>query len=162
MKRTVQTKIRVSAILAIVAAVLAGVALFLTAQKVQMAEARLQQLQDNTASEKQSMRVLHAEWDYLNRPDRLEALARDRLNMTPPQAGEVVGSPAGLADPVPAPAPAHKPIVKAQPAVLRAPVASVPDPAAAAMEKPVAPQPATDRRSFQDLLTDLDKKGAAP
>jgi cell division protein FtsB len=161
MKRIAPAKIRLSAVLAIAAAVLSAVALFLTAQKVQVAEARLQQLQDDAASEKKSLHVLHAEWDYLNRPDRLEALARGRLDMIPPHVGEVVGSPAGLDDP--APAPAHKPVVKAQPAVMRAPAAPAPLSAAVAMEKPVAPQaPAADRRGFQDLLNDLDKKGAAP
>ncbi len=129
MKRPAPAKIRISAVIAIGAAVLSGVALFLTAQKVQTAETRLQLLQDASASEKQSMRVLHAEWDYLNRPDRLEALARDHLNMTPP-AGERKSSALrrDLSDPITCSAPAHKPVVKPQPAVMRAPVRPFPLP----------------------------------
>ena len=83
-------KPRYYALLAIIAAAAAGTVLFVTAQRVQTADANLRHIQAETAREKQAMHVLHAEWDYLNRPDRLEALARAHLNMVPPQAGEIV------------------------------------------------------------------------
>src|SRR6185436_8343556 len=115
MKPRASAKNRASAALAIAAAVLAGVSLFWTAQRVQTAESRLQHLQEAAAAEKQAIHVLRAEWDYLNRPERLEALARQHLNMTPPQPGNVVGSSAALAEPPPAPL-VRKPAIRPQPA----------------------------------------------
>lgn len=66
--------------------------LFSTSQKVQQAEDRLVALNADLARERQSMRVLHAEWDYLNRPDRLEALARQYLDLEPPESGALMAS----------------------------------------------------------------------
>ena len=160
MKPRASAKNRASAALAIAAAVLAGVSLFWTAQRVQTAESRLQHLQEAAAAEKQAIHVLRAEWDYLNRPERLEALARQHLNMTPPQPGNVVGSSAALAEPPPAPL-VRKPAIRPQPAVLQAPVAA---PAPFAPPQAVAPQPPDNTaRGFQDLLRDLNPgRGRTP
>lgn len=66
--------------------------LFSTSQKVQQAGDRLAALNVELAQERQSARVLRAEWDYLNRPDRLEALARQYLDLEPPESGALMAS----------------------------------------------------------------------
>ncbi len=161
-------KARVIAAAAIAAAVLSGVALFWTAQRVQTAEMKVRQLDEASASEQQALHVLRAEWDYLNRPDRLEALARQNLSMSAPQPGEVVASPAAINDPAPEPLKKHRQDV--QPAVMvrpqtetqAAPSAAIPpQPEVPQLEVPQPPQIA-DHHSFQDLMRDLDGKGGTP
>lgn len=66
--------------------------LFSTSQKVQQAEDHLAALRADLAQERQSARVLRAEWDYLNRPDRLEALARQYLDLQPPASDALLAS----------------------------------------------------------------------
>lgn len=151
----------VLAAMAIGAAVLSGVALFWTAQRVQTAETKVRQLREASTSEQQAVHVLRAEWDYLNRPDRLEALAKQHLSMTPPKPGEVVGSPAALEDPPPERLQKRRHEVQA--AVMVRPQTEMKAAPAAAIPVPEAPQPPqSDRRSFQDLMQDLGGKGDAP
>ncbi len=66
--------------------------LFSTSQRVQQEENHLSALRAELVQEQQSTRVLRAEWDYLNRPDRLETLARQYLNLTPPESGALLSS----------------------------------------------------------------------
>ena len=68
---------RVSTLVAFSLAVASGAGLFVISQRVQRAEHHLAALEKDKAGEEDSIRVLRAEWDYLNRPDRLEALAHD-------------------------------------------------------------------------------------
>lgn len=63
------------------AACLAGTALFHTSQDVQDARIELRQVETEIAKEKDSIRVLQAEWNYLNRPERLEKLAKKHLDL---------------------------------------------------------------------------------
>lgn len=74
--------------------VVAGCATFLfwTSQSVQQAQQRLGVMKAELAQERQSMRVLRAEWDYLNRPDRLEALAVRYLDLVPPAPDGLLAS----------------------------------------------------------------------
>lgn len=58
-----------------------GAVLFWTSQSVQDVERRLAQKKSVIAQEKESIRVLSTEWDYLNRPQRLEMLAIDGVGM---------------------------------------------------------------------------------
>ncbi len=95
-------KIRLSTIALVVAAALAGVMLFRISERVQTAEDNLAQMQDAAAKEAETIRVLRTEWDYLNRPDRLEALAREHLKMTGPGVQQVMTDGADL-PPVPVP-----------------------------------------------------------
>jgi len=60
-------------------AIILGSVLFVTSQKVQHAEKELQTLQKKTSIEEDSLRVLKAEWTYLNRPERLEVLSAQYL-----------------------------------------------------------------------------------
>ncbi|NCT41666.1 MAG: hypothetical protein GW778_08410 [Alphaproteobacteria bacterium] len=65
-------------------AALAGTALLHTSQRVQEAEETLASLEAEIAREQDTMRVLRAEWEYLNRPERLERLATKFLDLVPP------------------------------------------------------------------------------
>lgn len=65
-------------------AAIAGAALLHTSQRVQHAEDRLSNLRADIAREQDAIRVLKAEWEYLNRPERLEKLAAEFLNLVPP------------------------------------------------------------------------------
>ena len=142
-------KIRVSVLLAVAAAAAAGTALFGIAQKVQTAEKEFRTLRAAAAGERETIRVLNAEWDYLNRPDRLESLARDHLSMILPQAGQM----AGAADALPEPPPLPESFMKAGPAVMT-PVRAAPVPRV----KPVRRE---DPRGFQSLLDVLSTNGGA-
>lgn len=72
---------RLSGLFAIALAVLCGTMLFWTSQSVQRAERDLSNMKMSTSHEGEALRVLSAEWDYLNRPERLEKLAQDNLSL---------------------------------------------------------------------------------
>lgn len=136
---------RLSILLAIVLAVVAGTALFRVSQQVQTAEEEQQKLAAAVASEKEAIRVLNAEWDYLNRPDRLEELSQEYLRMQQPQIKQMESSPAQLPE-------TRAPEMKAQPAVLEVPALAPRPPA-----KPQRQQP--PQRDFQKMLSDLAPAG---
>lgn len=69
-------------------AALAGVTLFHTAQEVQDKRQKLAYLQNELAKEKESIRVLQAEWSYLNQPMRLEELITEYLPELSPLTGK--------------------------------------------------------------------------
>jgi cell division protein FtsL len=120
---------RVSTIVTVTAAVISGTMLFATSQKVQKAERQLSKLTAEKNREQESMRVLRAEWDYLNRPDRLEALASRYLGMKQPELASVTDDPKRIAIPVPpvqivgTPSPLAQQAVYQPAAPARAPVA---------------------------------------
>ncbi|MEQ8817237.1 MAG: hypothetical protein RLO51_23060 [Thalassobaculum sp.] len=60
-----------------------GVALFLVKHEVQQREEQLASLHRQILASQEAIHVLEAEWSYLNRPDRLEALVRRHLNLVP-------------------------------------------------------------------------------
>lgn len=64
-------------------AAVCSIILFSTSQKVIDGEAKLAELKHETMREEESLRVLQAEWSYLNQPDRLEKLARQYLHLQP-------------------------------------------------------------------------------
>lgn len=69
----------------------AGWALFHTSQKVQDSRHQLARLESSIAQEKESLRVLAAEWSYLNQPRRLEKLAAQHLpGLAPTRGGRFV------------------------------------------------------------------------
>ncbi|MEI4232263.1 cell division protein FtsL [Roseovarius sp. D22-M7] len=76
--------------------------------RTQEAQARAQQLQQSIAEARQRLRVLNAEWAYLNRPDRLMDLVElnyDTLELMPMQPDQF-----GRIDQVAFPAPPRLPI----------------------------------------------------
>jgi len=65
-------------------AAIAGAALLHISQRVQHAEERLAIIKAEIAKEQETTRVLNAEWEYLNRPERLEKLSKEFLDLAPP------------------------------------------------------------------------------
>ncbi len=66
-------------------AALCGTILFHTSQEASDARQRLRVVERDMLREEESLRVLHAEWSYLNQPERLEKLAREHLQLQPLQ-----------------------------------------------------------------------------
>lgn len=91
---------RISNILSFAVATVCGVLLFWTSQAVQKKENELSHIRKNLTQEKETIRVLSVEWDYLNRPQRLEQLARDQLRMEPPSVKEVVRNVSEIPEPM--------------------------------------------------------------
>lgn len=74
-------KIRGRTMTVFVFAVLSGAGLLHVSQNVQEAEDRLAALEAKYRAEHETIRVLNAEWAYLNSPARLEALSHDYLDL---------------------------------------------------------------------------------
>ncbi len=84
-------------------AVLSGVALLHTSQNVQKAEMRLRDLEGSYQREEEKIRLLKAEWEALNRPERLERLAKDFLDLVPPDPARLLRDVAEVPEPLLAP-----------------------------------------------------------
>jgi len=80
-------------------ALLSGVALLYTSQNVQKAENQLRALHASTQRENEKIRLLKAEWENLNRPERLERLARDFLDLVPPAPDRMVQNVSAVPEP---------------------------------------------------------------
>ena len=91
--------LRVTSLSSLLLAVLSGSLLFWVSQQVQQVEREQRQLQAALSQEEESIRVLKAEWDYLNRPERLEQLAQKYLNMTPVSADSLIQSISAIPEP---------------------------------------------------------------
>ena len=77
-------KVKLSTIATFVLATILGATLFWVSQQVQLLERDQRNYASQIASEQEGMRVLNAEWDYLNRPDRIETLAAKYLDQMQP------------------------------------------------------------------------------
>lgn len=91
---------RISNLLSLVVATFFGVLLFWTSQSVQTRENELAKARKNLARELETVRVLSVEWDYLNRPQRLEKLASEQLGMKPAGSKEVLRAVSEIPEPV--------------------------------------------------------------
>jgi hypothetical protein len=91
--------LKLSTFLSLFLAVIAAALLFWVSQNVQEKERVLTRLQDRLQAEEESLRVLKAEWDYLNRPDRLEELASKYLDMKSVTVDHVVQSVSAIPQP---------------------------------------------------------------
>ena len=166
--------LRLSTIAALALTMASGAVLFSTAQKVQQAESRVARLKSSVSQEEQTIRVLRAEWDYLNRPDRLEALVKNNLELVPASPESVRDDSSHLPSVRMPVIPARKPGfagTNSIPAVYTAPepASSIPsEPAAPVMEsapalqRPVAPLSPKDdspRNDCQSLMNDLAPAG---
>ncbi len=60
-----------------------AIGLYLVKYTVQDVQRNVATLKTQLASEKESLHLLNAEWAYLNRPDRLRALADRHLDLVP-------------------------------------------------------------------------------
>jgi cell division protein FtsL len=143
-------KLRLSTITALAVAGIAGFLLFQTSQNVQQAEDKLRVTHEKLAKEEDAMRVLETEWDYLNRPDRIEDLARQHLKMQPPTPNALVKDSQSITNPPPAPE------KKAIPAVARI------APPARTTNAPMAPSVSdNEHKQFDDLMKDLATQNPA-
>ncbi|MBI1326091.1 MAG: hypothetical protein GC136_00440 [Alphaproteobacteria bacterium] len=74
---------RLSVISSLLCAACFGGFLFWTSQQVQQIESKVKNERRDIASVSEHIRMLKAEWDYLNAPERLEKLASQYLGMVP-------------------------------------------------------------------------------
>lgn len=70
--------------------VLAAYGLYLVKWEVHDLKRRNMQLEANILQEKEAITVLEAEWTYLNRPERLSALAEKYLDLAPENGQQMV------------------------------------------------------------------------
>lgn len=95
-------------------AIAVGVSLFLLKYKVQDLENELVARQEQIIRDRATIRVLQAEWTYLNDPERLRRLSAEHLGFVPPTAQNVTDIeslpfrkdgdvPAQVSQPTPAP-----------------------------------------------------------
>lgn len=174
---------RRSTLLWLTLAAFSGTALFHTSQAVHDGREKLAKLNAAIVKEEDSLRVLTAEWSYLNQPTRLEKLAKAHLKLAPLKGHQFVKADdiplrsaavvkAEAAAPEPAtttvkepvkPAPAVAEKTPAPPAAKKpaaAPVVKIikPAPAVAAAPKPAAPPAAAagTARNFSDLMKSLN------
>ena len=97
--------LKLSSFTALLLALLSGGAFFWVSQQVQKGEREQRKLQQVVSQEQEAIRVLDAEWDYLNRPDRLEEMANEYLKMTPIKADGLVQNVSMIPEPVTIPLP---------------------------------------------------------
>ncbi len=130
---------RKTAMLWLVLAVICGGMLFQTSQRVTDGRAQLAGIEAAARKEDEHLRVLQAEWSYLNQPDRLEKLSNQYLHLAPlkgKQFAKVADLEQRPADVVAAVDPAA-PAIEAEAAV--APVVTAEEPAAAVPAAKSAP-----------------------
>ncbi len=148
--------LKLSSFTALLLALLSGGALFWVSQQVQKGEREQRKLQQVVSQEQEAIRVLDAEWDYLNRPDRLEEMANEYLKMTPIKADGLVQNVSMIPEPVTIPLPPKgKPVfvsteTKPKPKTPTALPAIRPAPPAAPITK--------DEQSFDQLLDTLQQE----
>lgn len=146
---------RISTLMAFACAAVSGALLFSTAQKVQQADQEMRRMQGLVAQEEQTIRVLRAEWDYLNRPDRLETLVRTNLDLEQARPESVRNDTSELPAPFIPITPARKPAY-VSPALKTLPAAlAQPSPA----PSQALPRPAAPDNNFKKLLNELASTG---
>lgn len=98
-------RVRLSTIVIMGAAIVAGAALMATSQRVQEADRELRQLQAARDDARDRLHMMNAQWAYLTRPDRLELLAAQYLPalapMNPAQLREDFNFPTPVIEEVP-------------------------------------------------------------
>ena len=163
-----QRILRISPVLALVLAVVSGGMLYSVSQKVHHAERELHAVERKLSREHEAIRILQAEWDYLNHPARLEALARQYFDAANPPSENVATDASVLPDVFLPALPHVKPppptgFVKPKPV----PAAYKPEPQPAKTKKPEQPRPLPRKKavskqnedSFNALLGRLNDGG---
>ncbi len=69
-----------------------GIGVFMMANHVQHAEKSINKLQAKIETEHENLRVLHAEWTFLNSPDRLEKVARQHFQLVPADGAQYIAA----------------------------------------------------------------------
>ena len=154
---------RISNILSFLCATICGVLLFWTSQAVQKKADILDELKSQLEREQDSIKVLAVEWDYLNRPQRLEKIAKEQLGMALPTSGGVAKS----IDDIPEPVYADAPDINNENMMMPVSnvVASKPiqDKTVIVITKENIAPKAADKQSFERLIESLDdQNGDAP
>ena len=81
---------RGSTVLFAILAVVMGAASIVIGTEVRDLEDRLAGIHRDIAREQEALHVLRAEWSYLNRPERLEALARRHFDLQVPAPAQTM------------------------------------------------------------------------
>jgi hypothetical protein len=115
---------RLGAVFWLILVVAAGFTTFKVKYAVQDIEDELRRVRKQTSAEQQEIRVLTAEWTYLNQPERLADLNRRFLSLAPIAAKQMQH---GIAD-----VPLHLPSAGPDAVVAAAPEPRAPTPAVAA------------------------------
>ena len=69
-------------------AIFAGVSMFVVKHQVRSLESDLQRLERAIVAEQEEIRVLAADWSYLNQPARLDGLGRRLIGLAPATAAQ--------------------------------------------------------------------------
>ena len=102
---------RISNLLYMLATVAMASLLFWVSQNVQQVEDVRHDLQEQLESEQENLKVLEAEWHYLTRPQRLEELVQNGLELEAPKAAAILQDVEAVPEPVPVIKPLMKPAV---------------------------------------------------
>lgn len=116
-----------------------GAILFQTSQRVNDGRQKLAQIEGNIRKEDQSIRVLQAEWSYLNQPERLEKLTKKYLGLQPLKGSQFTDAAQLETRPVEMPA-----AETAAPAVAAAQTPAVQTPAPEKIDAPKTDTPKTE------------------
>lgn len=81
--------IRMLSIILVVAVIALSVGLYDIKYRAEAAEKRADQIERDIASEQEGIRVLRAEWSYLNQPDRLQQLAQRYTKLEALKASQI-------------------------------------------------------------------------
>lgn len=81
---------RKSTLLWLALAALCGTSLFYTSAEVHAGRERIDAMSQNIQREMRTLHTLRAEWDYLNQPQRLEALAKKHLTLAPLKGAQLI------------------------------------------------------------------------
>lgn len=135
---------------------LSGAVLLHTSQEVQQTEERLHEMEYSMQQEREKLQLLRAEWASLNRPERLEHLAQEFLDLAPPQPDQLLNQASSLPQ-----IPEEAPLMNEDegPGILQ-PVAFDPPKAAPAPAPPAKPEkaaPPSAPKGFDELLKELEK-----
>lgn len=141
---------------------LAGAVLLHTSQSVQQAEEKLEALELSKYREEEKIRMLKAEWETLNRPERLERLADEFLDLVPPAPGQMSGGAQALPDPAPIEyereeqyEPVLQPVAFEAEKPVRVPTPKVKPPRAPGASETIPQQKPEAEKGFGELLDEL-------
>lgn len=81
--------IRVLNIVLVVAVIALSIGLYDIKYRAEAAEKRAQQIERDITSEQEGIRVLRAEWSYLNQPERVQELAQRYTKLEPLKAAQI-------------------------------------------------------------------------
>lgn len=154
--------IRFSSLTTLLLATVAGASLFWVSQQVQEIERGQRQIRQTLEREREAIRVLSAEWDYLNRPDRLEALSAKHLTMESGGTDNIVQSINAIPEPLEMPMPPRtRPVFISNLSSSSEPARS-PSPHPVVTKPESAPIRDTSSQSspdFSDVLNSLGQEG---